>query len=1048
MGMEAIRKALMQTNPQWGMQWTTAPPTPPAPAFESPRREPAHTDPPCESCKSSAMGSIVDPQPTTRQFTCKNWPSFDDIVSRPGFEAVPRISALDSNLLKHIEQHEANGVPLVIEGFHKLSSWQPDIFNPAWLASHGQREISVRNVCSGEDRVMGMSEFIEVSRGMPTFAEPDEKERLYGKDAPCPPEWNEYLHCGSIPRRLLPENQSNLLNNLPESKRVETLMCYIGVSDTYTAIHKDLCGSFGHNLMCYTEDNGSSLWLMTESSSARQLTDHFLTSNQVLDHETYVMSVDAAAAAAKTAKVTIVCRPETYRVKATIYHTLQRWTKELREQNKNTTPAKNLTTVAALYDYILRAEYCSQPRIMDTIKSNSADPDLQCDFCGADIFQSFFYCKDCVQEQTKVIEDSFILCPGCYIEGRTCKCGTLKPGQLRPFSDLLAARTASHAVLRHFWNTNKAIQATPLTSEKELLDLASKSGLFSACMILAENRKSISPKDSLNRKCSPTSSEPSHDDFSADARFYCKECHRTFCFKHLLSLHGLHSMFALCAHRQGSLHAKHVGNKRRYQERVASYAEQEKRGLMPDEDFQWSDLALVYDVCKPLHPLFCQPGWYDKNVTIIRGLEEFPSHLEARYKITAVDGHESPKKSSARVSTPLERPKKRKRKAMVLDCVLISSPIPLDEADAKAFRGVGTSKRTRAGVDDDAGSSKHNRTLEGPSLSKQKRMVSKADTQTERPRKRPKIALDDPTSCGPSFNSELARAIDSSAINSATPQVAGPSSGTAKASKARGRTSTPSTQTMALPVARLPSTSERQMRLPGFLGPSTIQSSLADDFEGSARGLSSGTGTKPQPSGPSELSEVDELKQELRLLRREFDELRRKTTPVVVYVQSPNQVATFASSSHTDHEDMAGIGTAHQETYHHHHVRPSPSEIGRIKTRKSSTPARQDRPRPGSSAPRKRQNSLHEGHSSLSPETIRTHRAGSRVQTPSDERAGTTKHKRGRSSFQHEDTHSRPKFGQARASTRKSRTPSALRGYETDELAIHGSPATLQSKGG
>ncbi|KAL0063745.1 hypothetical protein AAF712_009302 [Marasmius tenuissimus] len=1041
MGMEERRKALMQAGPQWGMQWTTAPQTP---AFESPHRA-AYTNLPCESCKSPAMGSIVDPQPTTRQFTCKNWPSFDDIISQPGFRAVPRISALDPNLLKHIEQHEANGVPLVVEGFHKLPSWQPDIFNPTWLASHGQREISVRNVCSGEDRVMEMSEFIGVSRSMPEFAEPDEKERLYGKDAPCPPEWNENLHCGSIPRRLLPDSQSNLLNNLPEIKRVETLMCYIGVSDTYTAIHKDLCGSFGHNLMCYTEDNGSSLWLMTESSSARRLTDHFLTTNQVLDHETYVMTVEAAAAAAKEANVTIVCRPETYRVKATIYHTLQRWTKELREQNKNTNLAKNLTTVTALYDSILRAEYCSQHQIMDTIKSNSADPDLQCDFCGADVFQSFFYCKGCVQEQTKVIEDSFILCPGCYIEGRTCKCGTLKPGQLRPFSDLLAARTASHAVLRHFWNTNKAIQATPLTPEKELLDSASKSGVFSACMILAENRKSIGPKDSLNRKCSPTSSEPSHEDFSADARFYCKECHRTLCFKHLLSLFGLHSMFALHAHRQGILHAKHIGNKRRYQEKATPYAEQEKRGSMPDEDFQLSDLALVYDVCKPLHPLFCQPGWYDKNVTVIRGLEEFPSHLEARYKITATNGHDSPTKSSVRVSKSVERPKKRKRKAWVLDCVLISSPVPLDEADVRVSREVVTSKRIRAGVDDDAGSSKHNRTFVGPSLSKQKRMASKADPQTERRRKRPKIALDDPTSCGPSFNSELARAIDSSAINSATPQVAGPSPEMMKTGKARGKTSsqgtTTSTQNQALPVARLPSTGDRQMRLPGFLGPSTVQSSPADDFGDGARGLSPSTSTKPQPSGPSEPSELDELKQEFALLKREFDELKRKNTPVVVYVQSPDQVATFASSSHTDHENMAGIGFSHQETYHRH-VRQSPSEIGHIKTRKSSTPARQDRPRPGSSAPRRRQNSLREGHSSLTPETIRARGAGSRVQTPSDERAGITKYKRGQSSFQHEDTHSRPKFGQARAST------SALVGYETDELAIHESPATLRSKGG
>ena len=41
-------------------------------------------------------------------------------------------------------------------------------------------------------------------------------------------------------------------------ERVETLMCYHGVGDTFTAAHKGLCSSSGQNLMCATEKDGSS----------------------------------------------------------------------------------------------------------------------------------------------------------------------------------------------------------------------------------------------------------------------------------------------------------------------------------------------------------------------------------------------------------------------------------------------------------------------------------------------------------------------------------------------------------------------------------------------------------------------------------------------------------------------------------------------------------------------------------------------------------------------------------------------------------------------
>lgn len=75
-------------------------------------------------------------------------------------------------------------------------------------------------------------------------------------------------------------------------------MCYLGVGDTFTPCHKDLCASSGHNLMCYTENGGSSFWFMTETSSANAAAKYFHNKlKHELDHETHVITVEQLAKA-------------------------------------------------------------------------------------------------------------------------------------------------------------------------------------------------------------------------------------------------------------------------------------------------------------------------------------------------------------------------------------------------------------------------------------------------------------------------------------------------------------------------------------------------------------------------------------------------------------------------------------------------------------------------------------------------------------------------------------------------------------------------------
>ena len=76
-------------------------------------------------------------------------------------------------------------------------------------------------------------------------------------------------------------------------------MCYLGIGDTFTPAHKDLCASSGHNLMVYTENDGSSFWFMAKDSDALGAADFFKKQlGQEWDEESHLFQVDTFAKAA------------------------------------------------------------------------------------------------------------------------------------------------------------------------------------------------------------------------------------------------------------------------------------------------------------------------------------------------------------------------------------------------------------------------------------------------------------------------------------------------------------------------------------------------------------------------------------------------------------------------------------------------------------------------------------------------------------------------------------------------------------------------------
>jgi hypothetical protein len=192
-----------------------------------------------------------------------------------------------------------------------------------------------------------------------------------------------------------------------------------------------------------------------------------------------------------------VCRPETYRIKYTIYHTVLNNIEKLKhgdqsEQRLRATSTRSvnapgeslslsrkrsllsLQLLLGAYDDILSDEAYNTkdadktPIVLHTPaqpSSTSEDTDdrITCDFCSADIFQSFLECRVCVKKPGEVTPGyGCVVCPRCYVDGRTCRCGTMNPAQCRPFDDLLKVRDEAIEVLKRY---NVKLPIKPLAKE-------------------------------------------------------------------------------------------------------------------------------------------------------------------------------------------------------------------------------------------------------------------------------------------------------------------------------------------------------------------------------------------------------------------------------------------------------------------------------------------------------------------------------------------------------------------------------------------------------
>lgn len=95
-------------------------------------------------------------------------------------------------------------------------------------------------------------------------------KQTYAKDILCPTEYKEAL-TEFLPEYLHPHGSNDLFGSLPDRFKAENLMCYLGQDATGTPIHRDLCGTMGHNIMTMASPNAFAEWFIVEHQQRDQL---------------------------------------------------------------------------------------------------------------------------------------------------------------------------------------------------------------------------------------------------------------------------------------------------------------------------------------------------------------------------------------------------------------------------------------------------------------------------------------------------------------------------------------------------------------------------------------------------------------------------------------------------------------------------------------------------------------------------------------------------------------------------------------------------------
>ncbi|KAA1469506.1 hypothetical protein DENSPDRAFT_608816 [Dentipellis sp. KUC8613] len=291
--------------------------------------------------------------------------------------------------------------------------------------------------------------------------------------------------------------------------------------------------------------------------------------------------------------------------------------------------SRKLTSLLELFQEIVTDEYCpgqeTVPKVVadfsHTAYADTGYSTFTCDFCGADIFLSFFECQSCVpdpesesgSDTRQTLGDGLLICPGCFVEGRTCLCGEMTPVQIWSYDHLIADYNRAFQALSKVRAVGRTAFSELRTGHISLSE--DRVGVFDAACLLYGLRRTGSR---IQKDVAPCNfKRPLHTVPSLEC-FICKKCHRSRCLKCLLT-DGIHCSEVFYHHGKDKEHSEwheyHLSTRRLYTDarRQATSAEGSGDTMSKLSGYRLTLAASTFPRCLPLHEAYIRLGWYDQR---------------------------------------------------------------------------------------------------------------------------------------------------------------------------------------------------------------------------------------------------------------------------------------------------------------------------------------------------------------------------------------------------------------------------------------------------
>ncbi|KAJ1673952.1 hypothetical protein EV182_004254 [Spiromyces aspiralis] len=227
--------------------------------------------------------------------------SADELVGLKGsrFVACQRLNYGEHNEQELVAKSryyiEKLGVPVVISDVPiGKGALEPDFFTLEWLCRHyPDQEVPI--ILPNRERAeWTWDKFSNHVMRISNSKTRGPKRRAYAHDVDCPKEWDEAV------KRMIPDyyhymGPSDLMRFLPDKLRAKNLMTYVGMGQTQTPGHVDMCGTMGHNLMVYSVQGASALWFMVardDKQKAAKFWHAETGGNANLESESCFMDID------------------------------------------------------------------------------------------------------------------------------------------------------------------------------------------------------------------------------------------------------------------------------------------------------------------------------------------------------------------------------------------------------------------------------------------------------------------------------------------------------------------------------------------------------------------------------------------------------------------------------------------------------------------------------------------------------------------------------------------------------------------------------------